>query len=236
MPNSTGTTPALALTWNPVPGVAKTTPRGELTLKKLAGRLFGADKASGTPSQLISRRRPPNEPLAPATIPPPRSFRNASRAGVIAAALTPVPSSTTTANAAVWNMTMPASRIEESVAFIGFSKVSGRSRHVVGGDDDRRVHGVADVRAATSAPERQMLVPSRVTGRRRFRRGGVVKSYDTRGPRGRVTLARAARSNLHPSGWCSCHVRSEHRSHPESLSARGSVFTPVFGGRQSLPM
>src|SRR5205814_9902057 len=96
------------------------------------------------------------------------------------------------ANAAVLNMTMPASRIEESVAFIGFSKVSGRSRHVVGGDDDRRVHGVTDVRAATSAPERQMLVPSRVTGRRRFRRGGVVKSYDTRGPRARYARARSA--------------------------------------------
>jgi len=27
--NSTGATPALALTWNPVPGVAKTVPRGE---------------------------------------------------------------------------------------------------------------------------------------------------------------------------------------------------------------
>ncbi|MEJ7669268.1 MAG: hypothetical protein WKH97_11140 [Casimicrobiaceae bacterium] len=53
--NSTGATPALALTWNPVPGVPKTTPRGELTLKKLAGRLLGAESASGTPSQLISR-------------------------------------------------------------------------------------------------------------------------------------------------------------------------------------
>src|SRR6266481_1813634 len=59
--NWIGATPALALTWKPVPGVPKTTPRGELTLKKFAGRLFGAERASGTPSQLISRRPEPNE-------------------------------------------------------------------------------------------------------------------------------------------------------------------------------
>jgi len=40
----------------------KTTPRGEFTLKKFAGRLFGAANASGTPSQLISRRPEPKEP------------------------------------------------------------------------------------------------------------------------------------------------------------------------------
>src|SRR5262249_14740139 len=45
-----------ALTWKPVPGVKNTAPRGELALKKLGGRLIGAEKASGTPSQLISRR------------------------------------------------------------------------------------------------------------------------------------------------------------------------------------
>ena len=61
------------------------TPRGEFTLKKLAARLLGADILAGTPSQLISRRRPPNEPLAPATVPPPRSVRNASRAAVVVA-------------------------------------------------------------------------------------------------------------------------------------------------------
>src|SRR5436309_15641096 len=62
-PNCTGVPlAAVALTWNPVPGVPKTTPRGEFTLKKLAGRLFGAESASGTPSQLISRRPLPNDP------------------------------------------------------------------------------------------------------------------------------------------------------------------------------
>ena len=60
----------------PVPGVENTTPRGEFTLKKFAGRLFGAADASGTPSQLISRRKPPNDPFAPAVVPPPRSVRN----------------------------------------------------------------------------------------------------------------------------------------------------------------
>ena len=53
---------AVALTWNPVPGVEKTTPRRLFELKKLAGRRFGAAKASGTPSQLISRRPVPKEP------------------------------------------------------------------------------------------------------------------------------------------------------------------------------
>jgi hypothetical protein len=62
LPNSTALIPALALTWKPVPGVEKTTPRGELTLKKVAGRAFGAEKASGTPSQLISRRPLPKLP------------------------------------------------------------------------------------------------------------------------------------------------------------------------------
>src|SRR5207237_542038 len=42
LPNSIGVEvgfAALALTWNPVPGVEKTTPRGEFALKKFAGRL-----------------------------------------------------------------------------------------------------------------------------------------------------------------------------------------------------
>jgi hypothetical protein len=60
--NRTGATPELALTWNEVPGVAKTAPRGELTLKKFAGRAFGAANASGTPSQLISLRPDPKLP------------------------------------------------------------------------------------------------------------------------------------------------------------------------------
>src|SRR3954471_501896 len=67
-----------ALTWKPEPGVEKVTPRGEFTLKKFAGRLFGAAKPDGTPSQLISRRTPPNDPFAPAVVPPPRSARNTS--------------------------------------------------------------------------------------------------------------------------------------------------------------
>ena len=41
---------------SPVPGVKNTTQRGELLLKKFAGSRFGAERASGTPSQLISRR------------------------------------------------------------------------------------------------------------------------------------------------------------------------------------
>ena len=65
LPNRTGTLDGfttLALTWKPLPAVLNTTPRGEFTLKKLAGRLFGAASASGTPSQLISRRPLPKEP------------------------------------------------------------------------------------------------------------------------------------------------------------------------------
>src|SRR5438046_2945593 len=82
-PNSGGTAPpALALTRKPVPGVENTAPRGELALKKLAGMLLGSERISGTPSQLISRRRPPKEPLAPATVPPPTAVRKASRVGV----------------------------------------------------------------------------------------------------------------------------------------------------------
>src|SRR5581483_287725 len=84
LPNRTGTPLArVELTWNPVtPTGWKTAPRGEVVLKKSPGRGFGADLASGVPSQLISRRRPPNDPLAPGTVPPPRSARNWSRAAV----------------------------------------------------------------------------------------------------------------------------------------------------------
>src|SRR4051812_10875461 len=73
------------LSWNPVPGVEKTTPRGLLELKKLAGRLLGAEKVAGTASQLISRRTPPNDPFAPATVPPPMAVRKSSRTVVIEA-------------------------------------------------------------------------------------------------------------------------------------------------------
>ena len=62
-------------TWNPEPGVSNTAPRGELVLKKSGLNGFGDDWASGTPSQLISRRTPPNEPFWPAVVPPPRSAR-----------------------------------------------------------------------------------------------------------------------------------------------------------------
>src|ERR1051325_5471628 len=76
---------------NAVPGVLKTTPRGEVTLKKLAARKFGSAEASGTASQLISRRTPPKLPFAPATVPPPRSALNKSRIAVIEAAFGPAP-------------------------------------------------------------------------------------------------------------------------------------------------
>src|SRR3954453_7809085 len=83
-PNRVGVAPpAFALTRKPVPAVLNTTPRGELTLKKSGGSAFGSEKPAGTPSQLISRRTPPNEPFAPATVPPPIAARNASRVGVM---------------------------------------------------------------------------------------------------------------------------------------------------------
>ena len=64
-PNSGGVAPpAFALTRKPVPGVENTAPRGELVLKKSAGKALGSENDAGTPSQLISRRRPPKEPLA----------------------------------------------------------------------------------------------------------------------------------------------------------------------------
>jgi hypothetical protein len=51
-----------ALTRRAVPGVLNTAPRSELLLKKLPGKSLGAEKLSGTPSQLISRRPLPNDP------------------------------------------------------------------------------------------------------------------------------------------------------------------------------
>src|SRR5437867_7429736 len=83
LPNSTGVTlPAFALTWKPVPEVERTTPRGEFTLKKFAGRLFGAANVSGTPSQLISRRPSPKLP-ATFGFKAPRSLRKRVTAGRI---------------------------------------------------------------------------------------------------------------------------------------------------------
>src|SRR5688572_10550982 len=47
---------ASALTWNLLFFDTNTAPRGTLVLKKSGGSRFGADCASGVPSQLISRR------------------------------------------------------------------------------------------------------------------------------------------------------------------------------------
>src|SRR5438046_10260962 len=47
---------AVLSTRRPVPGVDISTPRFELTLKKVAGNVSTFVKAAGTPSQLISRR------------------------------------------------------------------------------------------------------------------------------------------------------------------------------------
>src|SRR5947207_3194073 len=89
LPNSTAVPlAAVALTWKPVPGVEKTTPRGEFTLKKFAGRLFGADRASGTPSQLISRRPLGKEP-ATFAFNAPRAVRYASTVAWMPAAFAP---------------------------------------------------------------------------------------------------------------------------------------------------
>src|SRR6266566_9037756 len=49
-------TKAVLSTRSPVPGVDISTPRFELTLKKVAGKLSTLVTAAGTPSQLISRR------------------------------------------------------------------------------------------------------------------------------------------------------------------------------------
>src|SRR5262245_66555315 len=77
-----------ALTWKPLPGVKNTAPRGELALKKLAGRLFGAEKASGTPSQLISRWPLGNEP-ATLGFRGPRKARKSSTAAWMSAGTAP---------------------------------------------------------------------------------------------------------------------------------------------------
>src|SRR5215217_1569926 len=89
LPNRTGVPlAAVALTWKPVPGVLRTAPRGELLLKKLAGRLFGAAEPSGTPSQLISRRPCTNDP-AWFGLSAPRSLRKSSTTDWIEAAVAP---------------------------------------------------------------------------------------------------------------------------------------------------
>src|SRR2546426_446625 len=83
-----------ALTWKPDPEVKNTAPRGELALKKFGGRLFGAEKASGTPSQLISRRPLGNEP-ATLGLRAPRKARKASTEAWISAGVAPEDSNTT---------------------------------------------------------------------------------------------------------------------------------------------
>src|SRR6266545_2424919 len=98
-PNRTGVRvglPVLALAWKPLPGVEKTTPRGEFELKKLAGKLLGEEKESGTPSQLISRRPEAKVPPTP-LLAPPRSARNWSTAAWIDAGDSPV----------AWRITAP---------------------------------------------------------------------------------------------------------------------------------
>src|SRR2546430_768786 len=95
--NLTGATPALALTCTALPGVDKTAPRGEFTLKKSNGRLLGAAKLLGTPSQFISRRPDPNEPPT-FGLSLPRSVRNVSTAAWISAAVAPLADRIDTAN------------------------------------------------------------------------------------------------------------------------------------------
>src|SRR5262249_25390578 len=96
LPNLTGVFVGfrlLALTRKAAPEVKKTAPRGELALKKLGGRSFGSAKASGTPSQLISRRPSGNEPPTPLL--GPRKARKASTVPWIPAGLAPEASNTT---------------------------------------------------------------------------------------------------------------------------------------------
>jgi hypothetical protein len=94
VPNCANAGSPAALTWNPVPGVLSTTPLGEFTLKKFAGRGLGDDSASGTPSQLISRRPLSNDPTA-LGLSGPRPLRNASTVGLISAAVGPALEKTT---------------------------------------------------------------------------------------------------------------------------------------------
>src|SRR5690348_3482664 len=70
---------ALLSTRSPVPGVDITTPRFELTLKKVAGKLSTLVTAAGTPSQLISRRPLSAGGVLGAFCGPPSAARKASR-------------------------------------------------------------------------------------------------------------------------------------------------------------
>src|SRR5262249_3145293 len=91
LPNLTGVfvgLTAFALTATPVPGVENSAPRGEFALKKLFGSRLGAENASGTASQFISRLPVPNEPVT-LGLRVPRSALKASTVAVIAAASAP---------------------------------------------------------------------------------------------------------------------------------------------------
>src|SRR2546425_2674069 len=70
---------AVLSTRRPVPGVDITTPRFELTLKKVAGKLSTLVTAVGTPSQLISRRPLSAGGVLGAFSGPPSAARKASR-------------------------------------------------------------------------------------------------------------------------------------------------------------
>jgi len=91
--------------------VKNTAPRGELLLKKFAGIRFGAEKAAGTPSQLISRRPVGNVPPTPLL--GPKKFLNASTAVWISAGVAPDASNTTGSAEAATGLKM---RVKPNVA------------------------------------------------------------------------------------------------------------------------
>src|SRR5947207_11125380 len=74
---------AVLSTRRPVPGVDITTPRFELTLKKVAGKLSTLVTAAGTPSQLIWRRPLSAGGVLGAFSGPPSAARKASRLSAI---------------------------------------------------------------------------------------------------------------------------------------------------------
>src|SRR5947209_19371608 len=119
--NSICPTAAVALTSNPEPGPENTAPRGELTLKKFAGKRLGDENASGTPSQLISRRPLPNDP-ATFGLSVPREVRNASTVDWMAVASAPEAEKTTPAARAVWAWSRAVARSD------------ARTIHRTGGD------------------------------------------------------------------------------------------------------
>jgi hypothetical protein len=85
--------------------VKNTIPRGEFLLKKFAGKRFGAEKASGTPSQLISRW--PVADGGPAMLLGfPKKFLKASTAVWISAGVAPEASNTCGAAEAATGLNM----------------------------------------------------------------------------------------------------------------------------------